>query len=85
MSTPKLNIPKGQMAIWARFNTKINLELLLEALKARKLLILSDKSFVKDLNSIRLGFSQLNENEIIMAVKILKETIFELLLSTKVK
>ncbi len=79
------DVPEGGMAIWARFNTKINLELLLEALKARKLLILSDKSFVKDLNSIRLGFSQLNENEIIKVVRILKETISELLLSTKVK
>lgn len=77
------DIPEGGMAIWARFDAKINLELLLDVLKAQKLNILSDQSFVKDLNSIRLGFSQLNENEIIMAVKILKESIFELLLSVK--
>lgn len=77
------DIPAGGMAIWARFDQKINLELLLEALKEKKLHILSDRSFVKDLNSIRLGFSQLNENEIIMAVKILKEVITDLLLSSK--
>ncbi len=77
-------IPEGGMAIWARFDAKINLELLLEALKSKNLVILSDQSFVKDLNSIRLGFSQLNEHEIIIAIKILKETMFELLLSAKV-
>ncbi len=78
------DIPEGGMAIWARFDAKINLELLLDVLRAQKLNILSNQSFVKDLNSIRLGFSQLNEREIIMAVKIIKEGIVELLFSSKV-
>ena len=76
-------IPDGGMAIWARFDMNINLKQLLEAVKVRKLYILSDQSFVKDLNSIRLGFSQLNENEMIMVVNIMKEEISKLLLFAK--
>ncbi len=75
-------IPEGGMAIWARFNMNINLKRLLELLKEQKLHILSDQSFVKDLNSIRLGFSQLNENEIIMAIDIMRREITKLVLST---
>ncbi len=67
--------PDGGLAVWTKFDEKINLTKLSEAVAAKNLYLADSKRYDpvgKELNSTRLGFASMNEKEMRAAMKILK-------------
>ena len=72
------NMPEGGLAVWAQFDRKINLIKLAERALKQELLI-DDGNFYRNesfsANGLRLGFASLREEEIITALKKLKQVL----------
>ena len=72
------DIPAGGMAVWVRFNKRINLPALSQRV-SQKGLYLSNGNFyntgTRKYNAVRMGFASLNEREMGEAVSIIKESI----------
>ncbi|MEN8885873.1 MAG: PLP-dependent aminotransferase family protein, partial [Winogradskyella sp.] len=67
-------VPKGGLAVWLRFNSKISLVQLAEKAKTYSLFLPKTILYQnKDICAIRLGFGHLNTDEIARVVKILKQ------------
>ena len=62
--------PDGGLAVWTKFDEKINLTKLSEATAAKNLYITDSKRYDpigKELNCTRLGFASMNEKEMKIA------------------
>lgn len=70
--------PDGGLAVWTKFDEKIDLTKLSEATAAKNLYFADSKRYDpigKELNCTRLGFASMNEKEMRAAMKILKREI----------
>jgi len=70
--------PDGGLAVWTKFDEKIDLTKLSEAVAAKNLYLSDSKKYDpigKKLNFTRLGFASMNEKEMKAAVRILRKEI----------
>ncbi|MFT6322211.1 MAG: GntR family transcriptional regulator/MocR family aminotransferase [Granulosicoccus sp.] len=77
--------PDGGLAVWTKFDEKIDMTKLSEAAAAKNLYIADSKRYDpigKELNFTRLGFASMNEQEMKVGVKILKGEIEKSFLSS---
>lgn len=77
--------PDGGLAVWTKFDKKIDMTKLSEAAAAKNLYIADSKRYDpigKELNFTRLGFASMNEQEMKVGVKILKGEIEKSFLSS---
>lgn len=73
--------PNGGLAVWTKFDKKINLTKLSDAVSTKNLYLADSKRYDpvgKELNSTRLGFASMNEKEMRAAMKILKNNLTDL-------
>ncbi len=74
----EFKIPDGGLAVWTKFDEKIDMTKLSEVAAAKNLYFADSKRYDpigKELNSTRLGFASMNEKEMKVAMKILKSII----------
>ncbi|MEH0153322.1 PLP-dependent aminotransferase family protein [Limibacter armeniacum] len=71
-------VPEGGMAVWSRFDKKIDLNKLTATMTQKGVSMLAPSSYQNDSfkeNAMRLGFASLNEDEIIKVLDLLKQHI----------
>jgi GntR family transcriptional regulator/MocR family aminotransferase len=71
--------PTGGMAVWARFDPALSLPALAEKAVANGLWIPNGSTYAPGMNTTRLGFASVNEDEIRRGMEILKKTVGSLL------
>jgi GntR family transcriptional regulator/MocR family aminotransferase len=71
----RFDIPEGGLAVWTKFDSKIDLDKLSIKAKEKKLLIHSSSKYNKKENAIRMGFASMRKEETSKAVEILKKLI----------
>ncbi len=64
--------PQGGMAVWARFNSAMDLNKIVADADRKKLYMHTTERFVTDFNAIRMGFASLNLDEIDRGLQIIK-------------
>lgn len=72
----KFKKPDGGLAVWTKFDKKINMTELCNSVGIKNLYLADSKRYDpegKELNFTRLGFASMNEKEMIIAMKILKQ------------
>jgi GntR family transcriptional regulator/MocR family aminotransferase len=71
-------LPDGGLAIWARFTEKVDMDTLMRVARAKGVQILSAAAFTisgRPLRATRLGFASLNEAELDLATKRLRQAL----------
>ena len=71
-------IPHGGLTVWTKFDSTINLELMVTKVKKQGLFMENPNQYNQkneNINATRLGFASMNENELVQSIAILKANI----------